>query len=193
MLFANGAYQKVYKDAYCAPVLDTDTMKYLPCDQTIVGGGYGGRFELGPVHLGVAGHYGRGLGLYYALEASDAAQDKEGNLRIISGEYVQAQVVINKVDLFAGWGIAQVYLTDYDMKHKQQDPRDPNNPAALIFPFSVPKDQIGVNAGIVYNMTPSLHWDLDFFRAQADWYAVNGFAGSKQVVWVGNAGMNLSW
>jgi hypothetical protein len=193
VLFGNGAYQKVYKDAYCAPILDPATMKIIPCDATILGAGYGGRFELGPLHLGVAGHYGRGLGLYYALEASDAAQDKEGNLRIISGTYVQAQVVIGKVDLFAGWGIAQVYLTDYDKKFKAQDPRDPNNPAAQIFPFSVPKDQIGMNAGIVYNMTPFLHWDLDFFRAQADWYAVNGFAGQKQVVWVGNAGLSLSW
>jgi hypothetical protein len=42
-------------------------------------------------------------------------------------------------------------------------------------------------------MTPSVHWDLDFFRAQADWYAANGFAGQKQVVWVGNAGLSLSW
>ena len=34
---------------------------------------------------------------------------------------------------------------------------------------------MGVNAGVVYHMTPSVHWDLDFFRAQADWYGVNGF------------------
>ena len=193
VLFANGAYQKVYKDGYCAPVLDPATMKYLPCDQTIVGAGYGGRLELGRLHLGVAGHYGKGLGLYYALEASDAAQDKEGTLRIISGTYVQAQVVVRKFDVFAGWGIAQVYLTDYDKKFKAPDPRDPNNPAAQIFPFSVPKDQMGMNAGVVYHMTPAVHFDLDFFRAQADWYAVNGFAGQKQVVWVGNAGMNVSW
>jgi hypothetical protein len=193
VLFANGAYQKVYKDGLCTPVLDPETMKVIPCDQTILGAGYGGRLELGPVHIGVAGHYGRGLGLYYALEASDAAQDKEGTLRTISGAYVQAQVVIQKVDLFAGWGIAQVYLTDFDNKHKVQDPRDPTNPAAQVVPFSVPKDQMGVNAGIVYNMTPSIHWDLDFFRAQADWYGVNGFGDHRQVVWVGNAGLNLSW
>ena len=193
VLFANGAYQKVYKDGYCAPILDTETMKNIPCDQTVVGVGYGGRLELGPVHLGVAGHYGQGLGIYYAVEASDAAQDKEGNLRTISGTYVQAQVVIRKVDLFAGWGIAQVFLTDYDNKHKAQDPRDPNNPAAQIFPFSVTKGQMGINAGVVYNMTPSLHFDLDFFRAQADWYPVNNFPGAQQVVWVGNGGMTLSW
>jgi len=190
VLFANGAYEKVYKDSYCAPILDMQTMKYIPCDATILGAGFGGRLEIGPLHLGIAGHTGRGLGLYYALEVSDAAQDKEGNLRKISGLYVQAQVVVRKFDVFAGAGIAQVFLTDYDNKHKEADPRDPT---MLIFPFSVPKDQIGMNAGIVYHQTPSLHWDLDFFRAQADWYGVNGFAGHKQVVWVGNAGMNLSW
>ena len=81
---------------------------------TVVGAGYGGRLELGRFHLGVAGHYGQGLGLNYALEVSDAAQDKEGNLRNIRGVYVQTQVVVRKVDLFAGWGIAQVFLTDYD-------------------------------------------------------------------------------
>jgi len=180
----------VYKDSYCAPIFDMQTMKYIPCDATILGAGFGGRLEIGPLHLGIAGHTGRGLGLYYALEVSDAAQDKEGNLRKISGLYAQAQVVIRKVDVFAGAGIAQVFLTEYDRKHKEPDPRDPT---MLIFPFSVPKDQIGMNAGIVYHQTPSLHWDLDFFRAQADWYGVNGFAGHKQVVWVGNAGMNLSW
>ena len=34
---------------------------------------------------------------------------------------------------------------------------------------------------VVYNQTPALHWDLDFFRAQADWYGVNMFPGHKQV------------
>ena len=58
---------------------------------------------------------------------------------------------------------------------------------------------MGVNAGIVYNVTPNLHIDLDFFRAQVDWYAVNRtsagtpFPGPKQVLWVGNGGMTVNW
>jgi hypothetical protein len=52
---------------------------------------------------------------------------------------------------------------------------------------------MGVNAGLVYHVTPHLHADLDFFRAEADWYGVNGFAGQKQVVWVGNSGMTVDW
>lgn len=193
VLFVNGAYQKVYKDSYCAPILDMQTGKFIPCDQTVVGAGYGGRLELGNFHLGVAGHYGQGLGMNYALEVSDAAQDKEGNLRKINGLYVQTQVVVRKFDLFAGWGIAQVFLTDYDNKHTEQDPRDPTNVAAQVHPFSVLKYQMGVNAGIVYNATPTLHFDLDFFRAEAAWYGVNDVSGQKQVVWVGNSGMMVNW
>jgi hypothetical protein len=193
VLFANGAYQKVYKDSYCTPVLDPETGNYLPCDQTVLGAGFGGRLELGAFHLGVAGHYGQGLGLNYALEVSDAAQDKQGNLRKISGLYVQTQLALNDVDLFAGAGMVQVYLTDYDNKHTVQDPRDPTNPSARVFPFGVLKSHFGVNAGVVYHVTPALHLDLDFFRAEADWYGVNGYAGQKQVVYVGNSGVTYSW
>ena len=30
-------------------------------------------------------------------------------------------------------------------------------------------------------------------RAEAGWWAVNGFAGQTQVVWVGNGGMTVNW
>ena len=74
-----------------------------------------------------------------------------------------------------------------------QDPRDPDAiPDARCFPFSVIKYQMGINAGIVFNVTPNLHFDLDFFRAEADGTLVNS-AAQKQVVWVGNAGMTFNW
>jgi porin-like protein len=196
VVFGNGAFQKVYKDAACTEFTDAETGNIVPCNQTIAGAGYGGRLELGPVHLGVAGHYGQGLGLNYALEVSEAAQDKQGNLRKIAGWYGQLQVVVKKVDLFAGWGMVQVFLTDYDQLHKQADPRDP---AATVFPYNVLKRRMGINAGIVYNASPNLHFDLDFFRAEALWYAVNTtsagnpFPAPKQVVWVGNGGMTVNW
>ena len=41
-------------------------------------------------------------------------------------------------------------------------------------------------------MVPNVHVDLDFFRAEAGWWAVNGLA-AKQVVWVGNGGMGVNW
>ncbi len=193
VLFADGVYQKVYKDGYCAPVFDSVTNRNLPCDATVAGASGGGRLELGPVHIGAAAYYGVGLGLNYALEVSDAAQDREGNLRKEAGYYLQTQVVLGKFDLFAGAGIAQIFLTDYDQNYKVQDPRNPNDPNATVFPYNVIKDQIGYNAGVVYNVTPRLHVDLDFFRAEADWFAANGLAAPKQVVWVSNGGMTANW
>jgi len=174
-------------------VLEPVTNKNLPCDATVAGAGYGGRLELGRFHLGASGFYGQGLGLKYALEVSEAAQDRKGNLRRSKGVHIQTQVVLGKVDLFAGWGIALIDLTDYDRLATIQDPRDPLNPAAQVFQYTMIKHQMGVNAGLVYNVTPNLHIDLDFFRAEALWYLVNGLPQQKQVVWVGNAGMMVSW
>ena len=193
VLFVNDGYQKVYKGGYCTPVFVPAINANVPCDQTVEGVGYGGRLELGPFHLGVAGHYGRGLGLGYALEVSPAAQDKLGILRKTTGAYVQTMVSIRKVDVFAGWGIVQVYMTDYDGKYTMQDPRNPTDPNAQVLVWGVLKYQMGINGGIVYNVTPNLHLDLDFFRAEAAWYGVNGFAGPKQVVYVSNGGMTVNW
>jgi len=167
VLFANGAYQKIYRDGYC------DASAGMPCDQAAGGVGFGGRFEIGPYHLGVAGHRGKGLGFNYALEPSDAAVDLSGILRVVDGYYLQNQVVLGKFDLFAGWGIVRAFLTDYDNHHPEH---------------SVIKDQIGYNAGVVYNYTPNVHFDLDFFRAQADW-----FLGEKQVLYVSNVGLTFNW
>jgi hypothetical protein len=198
VLFANGAYQKVYKEGTC-PLTPGPN---LPCEQTAAGVGYGGRLELGRFHLGVAGHYGTGLGLNYALDISDASQDPEGNIRAFRGSYVQSQVVLGKFDLFAGWGLTQVFQTSYDKTHTVGDPRDPRSAdpdpavqatASQVFPFSVIKDQMGINAGVVYNATPALHFDVDFFRAEADWNAVNGFPGPRQVAYVANSGLTTDW
>ena len=173
VLFANGAYQKIYRDGYCA----STAADPLPCNYTAAGFGYGGRFELGPVHLGVAGHYGQGLGLNYALEYSDASLDSQGNVRRIDGYYVQSQFVLGKFDLFAGWGIARVFLTNFDSQ-----PRPPTDAVSVI------KYQMGINAGVVYNVTPSVHIDLEYFRAEAKWWL-----GEKQVLHSGATGLTFNW
>jgi hypothetical protein len=202
VVFGSGVHQKVYKSGYCTPTFVPETNSNLPCDITILGGVAGGRLELGPFHLGVSGFYGKGTGINYALEVSDAALDKIGNLRKTTGAYVQAQVVIRKVDLFAGAGITQIHLTDYDKNYTKPDPRDPRSMdpdmavrdmANKVLVWSVLKYQMGINAGVVYHVTPNLHLDLDFFRAEAGWWAVNGYAGQTQVVWVGNGGMTVNW
>ena len=56
-LFANGAFQKVY-----AAQGDRSS--------SVWGGGVGGRLELSIVRLGIAAHYGQGLGFAYAFDNS---------------------------------------------------------------------------------------------------------------------------
>jgi hypothetical protein len=141
--------------------------------------GYGGRFELGPVHIGLAGHYGQGLGLSYALENSLAAFDVQGNPRKIDGYYAQSQFVLGRFDLFAGWGITRVFLTTLDKAGPTGTDPSPN---------SVIKYQMGTNAGVVFNMTPSVHFDLEYFRAQAAWWL-----GEKQILNTAAFGMTYNW
>jgi hypothetical protein len=164
-LFLNGAYEELFQDGS-----DVST--------AAAGFGYGGRLELGPVHLGVAGHYGKGLGLSYALESSDANSDATNNVRTFDGYYVQSQFVVGPVDLSAGWGITRVFLNPVD------NAKDMNGNIM----HSIIKDQMGVSAGVVYNVKPWLHIDVDAFRAQFDW-----FLGERQIVYVLNGGMVTNW
>jgi hypothetical protein len=174
VLFVDGLHQKLYKSGQCIPMTNPNdpTMVNL-CEESVMGVGYGGRFEVGPVHLGVAGYYGKGLGLSYALENSYAVADAVNRLRWGDGYYVQSQFVIRKFDVFAGWGIARLFLTDLDRA----------TPA-----LSVIKWQMGINGGVVYNVTPNFHVDLEYFRAEARWWL-----GEKQVLNTGAAGMTFNW
>jgi hypothetical protein len=184
VLFGNGAYQNVYKNGYCPTTPDpmNPTAPVLPCSATAKGLGAGGRLEVGPFHLGIAVDRGQGLGLNYALEVSDAAQDLQGNMRTFDAGYVQTQLILGKIELAAGVGIARVFRTDFDKSHELLDP------TTGMAGFSIIKYQLGENASIVYDFTPALHFDLDFFRAQATWYL-----GEQQVLYVGNAGMIFNW
>jgi predicted porin len=189
VLFVNGEYQKVYKDSYCAPDLNPIEGLRIPCEQAAEGVGYGGRFELGPFHLGVAGHYGKGLGFNYALEVSDAASDQSGVFRMTDGYYVQTQVVLRKFDLFAGWGIVRAFRTFGDTYF------DTANPPTQF--QSVISYQMGINGGVVYNLTPQIHIDLDYFRAKAVWSGANlpniQTPGERQALNVLNTGMTFNW
>jgi hypothetical protein len=187
VLFGNGAWQKVY--------LASSTK-----DATAWGVGYGGRLEVGPVHLGVAGHYGRGLGLNYALESSDAtvaSLQQDYDLRISDGYYAQLQVVLGKIDLAAGAGVTRVHLLRGDVIDYRDDDGDastpefnddPNPATPDPFQYSVIKQQLGLSAGVVYHHTDWLHFDVDYFRAQFTWYQ-----GESQNVNVLNAGVTMTW
>ncbi|HVY31014.1 MAG TPA: porin [Polyangiaceae bacterium] len=160
-LFANGEYQKVYKQS------SEDSA-------TSMGVGYGGRFEVGPVHLAAVGHYGKGLGLHYALESSAVSVSQNFELRSFDGYAVMAQYVIgNVVDLNAGYGISRVFMLD-------SDKADPT--------IGLPRNEQGYYAGIVYHYTPNYHVDLDYFRGHTEWRF-----GQKQDVNFVNFGLTATW
>lgn len=186
-LFANGGWQKVYVGGSTR-------------DATAYGAGYGGRLEVGPVHLGVAGHWGKGLGLNYALESNDAtvaSTEQNYELRTSDGYYGQLQLALGKVDVNAGVGITRVKLLNSDKADTRNDDNDPNTPVANDDPnpaaqdplaWSVAKHQLGMSGGVVYHFTKNLHFDLDYFRANFAWYL-----GERQTVNFVNAGATVIW
>jgi hypothetical protein len=167
-LFVNGAYQKVYRPG-------------TPDNETAEGVGYGGRFELGPVHIGGGGHYGRGLGLYFALEGTPA--DHAGpwdpvfnEFRTIDGYSIFFQYAAGPVDFNAAYGISQVHLLPVDRT------------LGAMANESVIKSQTGISGGIVYHASESLHLDVDYLDATFAWYA-----GEKQKLHYINTGATLTW
>src|SRR5690606_20788986 len=100
--------------------------------------------------------------------------------------YGQTMFVLGPVDLFAGAGTVRVFLTDAD-KERQPSPADPTG-MTLIIPNSVIKSTLGINGGVVFHASDSLHFDVDYFRAQADWYL-----GEKRVIHAINGGMTVTW
>ncbi len=137
------------------------------------GFGYGGRFEVGPVHLGVAGHYGKGLGLQYAFQPGSVSVTATGDLRNFDGYSVLAQYVAGPVDLNAGWGMSRVLLLDPEKL-----------PGANI---SLPSQQ-AYSAGVVYHATDYFHVDVDYIHAQAKWTL-----GEQQTMDFINTGFIVTW
>lgn len=181
-VFVNGAYQKVYRGGEPD---STNTEAY--------GAGYGARVEVGPVHLGVAGHYGQGLGLYYALESSEASYDASPahRLRKSDGYYGQLQFALPKVDLNAGVGISRVIPLSAETRTINNMPVfipadgyvDMNGQRQSLIKY-----QLGMSAAVVYHFSESLHFDFDYFRASFAWQL-----GEKQVVNFFNSGLTATW
>ncbi|HTQ06026.1 MAG TPA: hypothetical protein VMI54_19325 [Polyangiaceae bacterium] len=177
-LFVDGSFQKLYTVGACTPG--------QVCSGAVSGVGYGGRLEVGPVHFGATGYYAKGVGLDNAPDMGDASTDARGNLRAFDGYYAQAQLALEPLEFSAGAGITRIFLTPVD-KQTVPDPRDPTG-VAQVYPYSLIKYQLGINASVVYNFSPSVHFDIDYFRAQARWYL-----GEHQVLHAVNGGMTFSW
>jgi Gram-negative porin len=164
-IFANGTYQKVYLNSKS----DNDT---------VIGAGYGARLEYGPFHVGGGGHYGKGLGLYYALEGGLAAAaggwNSTPDLRTFDGYSVFAQYAPGQFDINLGYGVSKVHLLEID--------KLPNHDESLIH------SQTGIAAAFVYHATDNIHLDLDYLNAHFAWYR-----GEKQVVNYVNTGVTMTW
>lgn len=185
-LFANGAYQRVYR------IGEPDST-----NEAAYGAGGGARVEVGPVHLGFAGHWGQGLGLYYALETTEAAYDASAahRLRKSYGLYGQAQVSIRKFDVNAGVGVAGVT----PLPAQTVTINSATGPMTIDLPAdgapdtsglrqSLIKYQLGISGVVVYHVSPHLHISADYFRANFSWQL-----GEHQNVNFASAGMILTW
>jgi len=159
-IFVNGAQQLFYKAS-------TNDSK------SAYGVGYGGRLEVGPVHLGVAGHYGKGLGLNYAFEPGSVAVTQDGQLRFFDGYSAFAQVVAGRVDINAGWGMSRVMALPVDRAAGSN--------------VSLPTQQ-AISGGIVFHATPHLHLDLDVIHGMNKWSL-----GEHQNFNFVNAGVIVTW
>lgn len=167
ILFASGVYQTVYQQGQPESV-----------NATAKGVAYGGRLDLGPAHLGVSGHYGKGLGLYNTLE-SGATMSETNELRLSDGYSVIAMVSMGRLDVSATYGITRVFMTARDQAAQ------PSPTSSVI---EVLKHQQGIAGVAVFHIRPWLHLDVDVFRADFLW-----FYGDKQVDYIANAGMVMTW
>jgi hypothetical protein len=180
--FGNGAFERLYKDS--------------SKDSTDAWGlGYGARLELGPLHLGVAGHYGKVLGLNYAFQWTQVGVGKDDKsnefLRKFDGYYVQSQFILSqKLDVSLGWGTTRVYQSDFDVT---VNPDTSVNPQGN-YPINLLKQQVGYSGGFSFHPTDFLHFTVDYFLAQALWYGVRpGSGGDSQIVHFVNVGSIMTF
>jgi hypothetical protein len=204
-LFGNGAWQKVYSNNTTA-------------NGTIIGAGYGGRVEVGPVHLGLGGHWGKGVGMDFALQPSDTIWDhreayaNDLKLRTFTGYYGQLMVSATKtLDVAAGAGITQVAQTAEDKTDPKDDDSnpatpsccdaaDPNKPAPNSVDsvgFVTAKSQLGFSGSLTVHVTENVHLAFEYFRAMFTWYkptpSAAGTTNPTQNFHVVNAGITYAW
>ncbi len=146
-LFVNGAWQRLYD------------RNFSDLSSDVYGTGFGGRFEIGPFKIGLAGHWGKGVGVTYSLEPHQSvyfdqrtSQALGGRdlgypncsvantsacppvkMRTVDGAYVQTQVAAHKkLDLRAGFGVTRVHQLPEDKVQNWRTIDDPANPGTNI-------------------------------------------------------------
>jgi hypothetical protein len=185
-LFVNGAYQEL---------LD---LGYRPISTPVYGVGFGGRLEIGPLRLGLAGHWGKGIGVAYSFDPSpsvyfddltkqallsnpacmaDFSTCPGVKLRPVDGAYAQAQVAVHpKLDLRAGFGVTRVHQLPEDRVQNWRLIEDSANPGTYITDpntsvgFVSLRQQIGIGGGFTYHADSNFHVTVEYFNATFQWY-----------------------
>ncbi|HVR61574.1 MAG TPA: porin [Polyangia bacterium] len=167
-LFFNGTWQKLYArqqpDSFSA---------------TAEGIGFGGRLEIGPVHLAAGGHGGKGLGLTFALEPSESTYSDKSELRSSRGFFAIGQFVRWGFDFNVGYGQTKVNPLADDLVAN----------AMTGYPtYSLIYTQTGYFGAVVYHLADWLHIAVDVMHADFKWTA-----GDRQQINFYNAGTTVTW
>src|SRR6185503_3461586 len=136
-----GLYQPLSR---LEPIVDPTTGMVVGQNKlsTAVWGGSGGlRIEVGPVRVGVSGFRGKGVGLFYALQKTQATEDQTHQLRTFTGFYGQGALVFGRLHVTGGFGMS---LAD-------QTADDKINPL-----LSVIRYQRGISGGVYFHATDSI-------------------------------------
>lgn len=205
-IFVNGMYQKLYQ---------RDSSR----SESLYGVGGGARFDLNPFHIGFAGHYGKAVGMSFALDPNEviiddtASENRTGDLRSFLGYYGQAMLSLGEMgmaplDIHAGYGVTEVLLLDTDQQDLVDDDGDPNTvaynddqyPNQLDSPgFTPAKSQTGISAGLTYHLNDHLHAHTDVFLASFKWASITPAptdgspAVPEQNFIVANLGLTYDW
>jgi hypothetical protein len=182
-LFVNGAWQNYYD------------IEGRPMSTAAYGSGFGGRIELGPVHLGLAGHVGKGVGVTYSFEPNtslyfaEAAQHELADpasacsmgamtgdysacpavkMRTVDGGYAQLQIALGKKAAWnAGAGVTRVHQLPEDQSTANDSWKQAGTNSV---PYITIRQQIGAGTGFWYHVDDNFHVALEYFHAEFQWY-----------------------
>ena len=178
-VFVNGAYQRLYD------------RNFSNLSSDVYGTGFGGRFEIGPFKIGLAGHWGKGVGVTYSLEphqsvyfdqrtsqalggrdlgypncsSANTSACPAVKMRTVDGAYVQTQIAAHKkLDFRAGAGVTRVHQLPEDREQTWRTIDDPANPGTNILDPSTSIGYVTIRQqlGIGAGMTVHLADNLHF-------------------------------
>lgn len=180
--FAGTLWQRLSRN-----LTDTATMEVTKSDQDASGLSYGFMVDVAPLAVGFSGYTGKGLGLYTPLEDNPFTNlEPSGALRKQNGYYGAASLTFGQTKLAGGLGISR-------LQRASDDPEDSGD-------SKVPKQQVGMSAGVYQGLYKTVIVALEVFRAQTTWYNHGEPSGADtaiirpvQTVNFFNVGATLVW